>query len=94
MNTRGFKDLVRECIKEILDEDVQRVCGWCGKDMGTTPGPHSGVSHGICPDCLAKQMADVKGLKKSNPPADPELDKWHMGLDNDRAMKQAGSKFV
>ncbi|MDD5511869.1 MAG: peptide deformylase [Dehalococcoidales bacterium] len=35
------------------------VCAWCGKDLGEKDGQGTeGISHGICKDCLAKQLAD------------------------------------
>jgi hypothetical protein len=80
MNKAKFTSLIKECIKEVFNEDLQRICSWCQKDMGTVPSDKTGVSHGICSDCLKKQQAD--------------LGKWQMGQQNDRAMKQAGSKFV
>ncbi len=33
---------------------LQKNCAWCGKDMGSIPGEQTGVTHGICPDCLKK----------------------------------------
>ncbi len=35
------------------------VCAWCGKDLGEKDGQGTeGISHGICKDCLAKQLAN------------------------------------
>ena len=37
------------------------ICAWCGKDMGEKDGQGvSGVSHGMCPDCYSKAMADLR----------------------------------
>lgn len=37
------------------------VCAWCGKGQGTKLGlGQSGVSHGICPECLKKHFSKVK----------------------------------
>ncbi len=33
-------------------------CAWCSKAMGTKDGQGvSGVSHSICPECYAKELA-------------------------------------
>lgn len=35
------------------------VCGWCKRWMGTKRGlPTGAVSHGVCPACEARLMAD------------------------------------
>jgi uncharacterized C2H2 Zn-finger protein len=36
------------------DNDMKRRCAWCGKDMGTKPGPDGETTHGMCPECLAR----------------------------------------
>lgn len=48
-----------------MQEDTTRVCAWCKKPMGTTPGG-TGETHGICPSC---KDAVTKGGST------PELDK-------------------
>ena len=80
MTSSRFQELVKECIEEVLLETGRRVCAWCKKDMGAMEDGQPGDSHGICPDCAAKFQQD--------------LEQWHMEKDNDRSMKQAGSKFV
>jgi len=77
MNPKRFQNLIRTCIKEVLDEG-RVICAWCKKDLGDTPTERN--NHTICPDCK-KEM-------------DKEYAQWKMGQDNDKAMKQAGSKFV
>lgn len=33
------------------------VCAWCGKDLGTKePLSDTSVTHGICPECLEKEL--------------------------------------
>jgi hypothetical protein len=41
---------------------VRKVCAWCGKLLEDAPAG-APVSHGICPDCFAKQLADIHSLK-------------------------------
>ncbi len=42
-----------------LGESEGRViCAWCKEDMGPFAG--EGVSHGICPTCLAKECAKIE----------------------------------
>lgn len=39
------------------DTTIQRVCAWCGNDMGTKPGDgQEGTTHDICEECEAKQL--------------------------------------
>jgi len=39
-------------------------CAWCKKHMGEIePKTSAAVSHGICPTCLEKMQAEVKGIK-------------------------------
>ena len=33
-----------------------RVCAWCDKDMGNSHDNFQGITHGICDDCLSKQI--------------------------------------
>ena len=33
----------------------RRICSWCNLDMGAASREHQADTHGICPDCLAKQ---------------------------------------
>ncbi len=42
-----------------LYTELTVVCAWCSKPMGAKDGQGvSGVSHSICPECLAKAMAE------------------------------------
>jgi hypothetical protein len=35
---------------------IQVICAWCGKSLGQKDGEGiEGISHGICPECEAKQ---------------------------------------
>lgn len=39
-------------------------CSWCGRDVGEKPSTANeteAVTHGICPDCLARVMEDWRG---------------------------------
>jgi hypothetical protein len=41
---------------------VQRICGWCGKDLGelkTEPDIEYLISHGICDDCAFHLLAEM-----------------------------------
>lgn len=37
-------------------------CSWCGADLGQRPGPVDQVTHGICRQCAAKELAKI-GLR-------------------------------
>jgi peptide deformylase len=44
------------------------VCAWCGKDLGEKDGQGTeGISHGICKDCLAKQLANRVKISTIHP---------------------------
>jgi hypothetical protein len=43
----------------IQTEDLNRICSWCNKKMGSTPSEQNGDSHGICPECLDKLKGDM-----------------------------------
>jgi hypothetical protein len=47
------------------ENDLKRVCAWCGKDMGTKPSAETGTTHGMCPDCLKKEMGEMENIKTS-----------------------------
>jgi DNA-directed RNA polymerase subunit RPC12/RpoP len=55
--------IYHECRK--IDNDMKRVCAWCGKDMGTKPSESTGTTHGMCPDCLKKEMGEMENIKTS-----------------------------
>ena len=41
---------------------TQRICSWCGANMGWTEEKISGLTHGICPACLRtwnEQLTDL-----------------------------------
>lgn len=47
---------------------IKRVCAWCQKDLGVvvgSPGQDGLVSHGICPACSARALAELPGVPKS-----------------------------
>jgi len=41
-------------LKDIIFEDLTRVCSWCKKENGTVPATETGITHGICDDCREK----------------------------------------
>jgi len=44
---------------------IKIVCAWCEKDMGEKDGGGvEGVSHGICEECLRRQLDALERLKK------------------------------
>ena len=49
--------------KVVAKEDLDRVCSWCKKSMGKTPSEKTGITHGMCPDCAKKMMADLPPKK-------------------------------
>ena len=40
---------------------LKHICAWCTKAMKTTPG--EGKTHGICPECLAKELKELDRLE-------------------------------
>jgi len=61
MTQAELRALIKECLTEVLIE-ARRICAWCKKDMGHFGG--SDDTHGICPECKEKMMADIR---KANP---------------------------
>lgn len=43
---------------------MKTVCAWCNKFLGGDPDAAE-VTHGICPECLAKQLAEVEKIKET-----------------------------
>lgn len=44
---------------------VRRVCAWCKTDMGVavgSPGQENAISHGMCPSCQARIVAELPGV--------------------------------
>lgn len=44
---------------------LRRVCAWCQRDMGVVvcePKMAGQVTHGICPTCAEKQLAELRAL--------------------------------
>jgi hypothetical protein len=44
---------------------IKRVCAWCKMDMGVTvgsPGQQDLVTHGMCPACEARLLAELPGV--------------------------------
>ena len=60
MSSSDLKNLIKECLQEVLEEG-RRICAWCKKDMGHFEG--SGDTHGICPKCKDKMIADIRKQK-------------------------------
>jgi hypothetical protein len=49
---------------------MRRVCAWCSKFLGLVPPLDADIiTHGMCPDCQAKVLAD---LLLAEPPPPPE----------------------
>src|ERR1017187_2998596 len=44
---------------EAVDGPYRTKCAWCGITTKDGPQPDSEVSHGICPECLAKMEKDL-----------------------------------
>jgi hypothetical protein len=63
MTPNKFNQLVKECIQEILSEG-RLICAWCNKDIGEFAG--EGDSHGMCPVCYEKQMAELDLINPTN----------------------------
>jgi len=38
------------------------ICAWCGRMLGQKQG--EGVTHGFCPDCLAKLQNEIVTLRR------------------------------
>lgn len=69
MTQADLKALIRECLDEIITE-ARRICAWCKKDLGHFEGDVD--THGICPECKEKMIADFKKQKPaSNSPSVP-----------------------
>lgn len=47
-----------------MENDLKRICAYCGKDMGTKPSPETGETHGMCPECLAAHIKKREAEKK------------------------------
>ncbi len=40
---------------------MQRVCAWCGKDLGEIEAEgQTGTTHGICEECKEKELAKIR----------------------------------
>ena len=47
-----------------LSTEIAISCAWRGKSLGVKEGNgQSGVSHGICPECSVKTMAECEAQK-------------------------------
>jgi hypothetical protein len=46
-------------------------CAYCGKWMDVKPGHLHWVSHGLCDDCLAKEMEKIRPPTDANPDTPP-----------------------
>lgn len=59
-------EFIARILKESLGlaEDhttLQIVCSWCSKEMSAKDGEgESGISHGMCDDCLTKFDGDIR----------------------------------
>ncbi len=67
-----FNKLYEEYKKGLEENQINVQCAWCKKKLGTKKdnnpnAPKSTTSHGMCPDCSAKVLADVgKDEKKKD----------------------------
>lgn len=66
-------------------------CAWCQKSMGEIePRESSAVSHGICPTCLKKQMAEAKKvipMRNAPKKGSPEAFAWAKQMQEARRRK-------
>lgn len=46
-------------------------CAYCGKWMDVKPGQMNWVSHGLCEDCLAKEMEKIRSMPPRKQASDP-----------------------
>lgn len=75
MNPSRFQSLIRECIREVLqEEDLKRVCMYCELIFLTPPGKKS---HGYCREHYIAMMMDL--LKKPHEVAVQMADKAEVG---------------
>lgn len=37
---------------------MRRLCSWCNTDFGSKPGPEQSITHGICPTCYTRVLAE------------------------------------
>lgn len=42
---------------------MTRICAWCGRVMDSGCG--IGVTHGCCPNCLAKLRNELRAIKEA-----------------------------
>lgn len=69
MTQAELRALIKECLTEVLVE-ARRICSWCKKDLGQFTGDKD--SHGICPECKEKMMADIR-KQNPNPQDSPQV---------------------
>jgi len=44
---------------------MEKVCAWCGKDLGEIEGKgQTGTTHGICQECEEKELKKIKDKKR------------------------------
>ena len=66
----------------MAENDLHRICAWCGKDMGMKPGGE-GVTHGMCDECVLKFEqgdANVKNMMLS--PSEQRRENARSGAKN------------
>lgn len=55
-------DLLARLSAPARPEDIKSVCAWCGAHLrGRADAPL--VSHGMCPACLERALAEAKGAR-------------------------------
>ena len=56
-------------MRENRKSEIKVVCAWCGKATGEVNGKGvEGISHGLCPECLAKlKIKDAEEEARDNP---------------------------
>lgn len=63
MNSQRFKSIIRECIAEILTEDIIRVCSYC-ELLKPTP-PDTRKSHGYCREHYIAALREQMGMSQA-----------------------------
>jgi hypothetical protein len=43
---------------------MERICAWCGKNLGKKKGKAEDITHSICTKCKAEQLKKIKKLEK------------------------------
>lgn len=70
MNIIKIKKASVEEVKSPIDQDNQGilysvyvVCSYCGKMMDVKEGEKGQISHGVCDECLQREISKIKSKK-------------------------------